>query len=101
MISNSPARPTWPIAVLHHTSKMATNKHFPSTVDRRNTANIAAKLRARPLKTSAPANARLLVVEAIFVTRVCSYQDQRCRDVHMRIDITGVFKFVTDFTVYH
>ena len=69
-MSNSPARPTWPIAVLHHTSKMATNKRFPSTVDRRNTANIAAKPRAGPLKTSALANARLLVAEANFVTRV-------------------------------
>ena len=69
-ISNSPAWPTWPIAVLHHTSKMATNKHFPSTVYRRDTANIAVKLSARPLKTSAPTNARLLAVEASFVTRV-------------------------------
>ena len=69
-MSSSLARPTWPIAVLHHTSKMATNKRFPSTVDRRNIANIAVKPRARPLKTSAPANARLLVVEANFVTRV-------------------------------
>ena len=50
--------------------KIATNKHFPSTVDRRNTANIAVKLRARLLKTLAPANARLLVVQANFVTRV-------------------------------
>ena len=69
-MSNSPARPTWPIAVLRHTSKMVTNKRFPSTVDRRTTVNIAAKPRARPPKTSAPANARLLVVEANFVTRV-------------------------------
>ena len=69
-ISNSPARPTWPIAVLHHTSKMATNKHFPSTVYRRDTANIAVKLRARPdksrTKCSAVRNIEILLTTMYF-----------------------------------